>query len=82
MKLIKSQTIKMYERIKLFESKKIRSVWNDDEEKWYFSVQDVVEILTDSADIKQYIKKLKAATHNCLPLGYNLYPGWNDRSRR
>lgn len=46
--------------IKLFESKKIRSAWNDDEEKWYFSVQDVVEILTDSADIKQYIKKLKS----------------------
>jgi hypothetical protein len=46
--------------IKLFESKKIRSAWNDEEEKWYFSVQDVVEILTDSADIKQYIKKLKS----------------------
>lgn len=46
--------------IKLFESKKIRSAWNDDEEKWYFSVQDVVAILTDSADIKQYIKKLKS----------------------
>ncbi len=46
--------------IRLFESKKIRSAWNDDEEKWYFSVQDVVEILTDSADIKQYIKKLKS----------------------
>jgi BRO family, N-terminal domain len=46
--------------IKLFESKKIRSVWNEDEEKWYFSVQDVVEILTDSADIKQYIKKLRS----------------------
>ncbi len=46
--------------IKLFESKKIRSAWNDGEEKWYFSVQDVVEILTDSADIKQYIKKLKS----------------------
>lgn len=46
--------------IKLFESQKIRSAWNEDEEKWYFSVQDVVEILTDSADIKQYIKKLKS----------------------
>ncbi len=45
--------------IKLFESKKIRSAWNVDEEKWYFSVQDVVEVLTDSADIKQYIKKLR-----------------------
>ena len=46
--------------IKLFESKKIRSSWNEDEEKWYFSVQDVVEVLTDSADIKQYIKRLKS----------------------
>ena len=43
----------------MFESKKIRSAWNDDEERWYFSVQDVVEVLTDSADIKQYIKKLR-----------------------
>lgn len=44
--------------IKLFESKKIRSTWNETEEKWYFSVQDVVEVLTDSADVKQYIKKM------------------------
>ena len=44
--------------IKLFESKQIRTVWNDQEQKWYFSVQDVVEILTDSADVKQYIKKM------------------------
>lgn len=32
--------------IKLFESKQIRSTWNEAEEKWYFSVQDVVEVLT------------------------------------
>lgn len=44
--------------IKLFESKKIRSVWNESEYKWYFSVQDVVEALTDSSDVKQYIKKM------------------------
>jgi len=44
--------------IKLFESKKIRSVWNEAEGKWYFSVQDVVEVLTDSADVKQYIKRM------------------------
>jgi DNA-damage-inducible protein D len=44
--------------IKLFENKQIRSVWNEKNQKWYFSVQDVVEILTDSADVKQYIKKL------------------------
>lgn len=43
--------------IKLFESKQIRSIWNEKDQKWYFSVQDVVEVLTDSADVKQYIKK-------------------------
>ncbi|MEA4976670.1 MAG: BRO family protein [Paludibacter sp.] len=44
--------------IKLFESKQIRSVWNEQEEKWYFSVQDVISILTESSDIKQYIKRM------------------------
>ncbi len=44
--------------IKLFESKKIRSIWNEKESKWYFSVQDVVEALTDSSDVKQYLKKM------------------------
>jgi hypothetical protein len=44
--------------IKLFESKQIRSVWNEAEGKWYFSVQDVVGILTESTDVKQYIKKM------------------------
>ena len=46
-------------QIKLFESKQIRSVWNEAEEKWYFSVQDVIEVLTDSTDPKQYIKKMR-----------------------
>lgn len=44
--------------IKLFESKQIRSVWNEADGKWYFSVQDVVEVLTDSTDVKQYIKRM------------------------
>ncbi len=44
--------------IKLFESQQIRSVWNEQEQKWYFAVQDVVEVLTESADVKQYIKKM------------------------
>ena len=46
--------------IKLFQDKKIRSVWNDDEEHWYFSVYDVVEALTDSNDPKQYIKRMRS----------------------
>lgn len=45
--------------IKLFQDKKIRSVWNEEEEQWYFSVVDVVEALTDSSDPKQYIKKMR-----------------------
>ena len=45
--------------IKLFESQQIRTVWNELEQKWYFSVQDVVAVLTDSADVKQYIKKMR-----------------------
>jgi prophage antirepressor-like protein len=44
--------------IKLFESKNIRSVWNEVEEKWYFSVHDIVLVLTDSADVKQYVKRI------------------------
>jgi DNA-damage-inducible protein D len=44
--------------IKLFESKQIRSVWNESDQKWYFSVQDVIEVLTDSSDVKQYIKRM------------------------
>lgn len=43
----------------LFEEKQIRRVWNVQEKKWYFSVQDVIEILTESSDIKQYVKRLK-----------------------
>jgi hypothetical protein len=46
--------------IKLFESKKIRSVWDDDEEKWYFSIIDVVEILTGTDRPRKYWSDLKA----------------------
>jgi hypothetical protein len=44
--------------IKLFESRQIRTVWNEADQKWYFSVQDVVQLLTDTADVKDYIKKM------------------------
>lgn len=45
--------------IKLFESKQIRSVWNEEDQKWYFVVEDVVAVLTDSNDPKQYIKRMR-----------------------
>lgn len=46
-------------KIKLFESKQIRTVWNEADEKWYFVVEDVVSVLTDSKDSKQYIKRMR-----------------------
>ena len=45
--------------IKLFESKQIRSVWNEQEQKWYFVVEDVIAVLTDSNDPKQYLKRMR-----------------------
>jgi len=45
--------------IKLFESKRIRTHWDETEEKWYFSVVDVVEALTESINPTDYLKKLR-----------------------
>lgn len=45
--------------IKLFQDKKIRSSWSDEEEQWYFSVVDVVEALTDSVNPTDYLKKIR-----------------------
>lgn len=45
--------------IKLFETKQVRSVWNVDEEKWYFSIVDVIGILTDSPNPNNYWKVMK-----------------------
>ena len=46
--------------IQLFEGKRVRIVWDAEQEKYYFSVVDIVQVLTDSADTKQYIKKMRA----------------------
>ena len=45
--------------IKLFEEKKVRTVWDDEEEKWYFSIVDVCDVLTESKDATAYWRKLK-----------------------
>ncbi|MFZ1720010.1 MAG: hypothetical protein WAU28_01505 [Candidatus Moraniibacteriota bacterium] len=42
----------------IFEEREVRRSWHDNQ--WYFSVADVVRVLTDSADVKQYIKKIRA----------------------
>lgn len=43
--------------LQLFNERKVRTVWDSDSEQWHFSIVDVVAVLTDSADPKQYIKK-------------------------
>ena len=47
------------EALQLFEQKKVRTVWDDQEEKWYFSIVDVCDVLTDSKDATAYWRKLK-----------------------
>jgi hypothetical protein len=47
------------ESLRLFEKKNVRTVWDDEEEKWYFSIVDVVAVLTDSIDPTAYWRKLK-----------------------
>ena len=49
----------MENKIKIFENKQVRTAWNADEEEWYFSVVDVVAVLTDSAGPNNYWKVLK-----------------------
>ncbi len=49
----------MKNKIHLFEEKKVRTVWDDDTEEWYFSVIDVVEVLTDTDRPRKYWNDLK-----------------------
>ena len=45
--------------IRLFESKQIRTIWNEADQKWYFVVADVVQVLTDTPNPTDYIKKMR-----------------------
>ena len=49
----------MKNKIQLFEEKKVRSAWNDETEEWYFSILDVVGVLTDSPNPRKYWSVLK-----------------------
>ena len=59
MKEVETQMEKQNTQIKLFEEKQVRTIWNADEEEWYFSVVDVVAVLTESRDANAYWRKLK-----------------------
>jgi prophage antirepressor-like protein len=47
------------EKIRLFDNQKVRTIWVEEEEEWYFSVKDVVTILTETANAKDYISKMR-----------------------
>ncbi|MEI6433589.1 MAG: hypothetical protein WCP32_02010 [Bacteroidota bacterium] len=57
--------------IKLFESKQIRTVWNGTDEKWYFVVADVIQVLTDTPNPSDYIKKMRKRDEE-------LFKGWGQ----
>ena len=54
-----AEVIHMDNKIHIFEDKSIRTAWNAETEEWYFSVVDVVSVLTDSVDGRKYWNKLK-----------------------
>lgn len=51
------------EHIKIFQERKIRSIWNEEEDQWYFSVVDVVDVLTGSVNPRDYWFKMKKRVH-------------------
>ncbi|MBQ6573407.1 MAG: Bro-N domain-containing protein [Bacteroidales bacterium] len=59
------------ESIKIFEEKRIRTLWDEEQEKWYFSVVDVVQVLTGSVNPTDYLKKMRKRDPE-------LYKGWGQ----
>ena len=47
------------ESLQFFETKKVRTIWDDEQDKWYFAIVDVVAVLTDSINPQSYWRKLK-----------------------
>ena len=47
------------EKIQLYEDQKVRTIWIESEEKWYFSIKDVVLVLADAKDPKDYLSKMR-----------------------
>ena len=73
--------------IKLFQDRKIRSVWDETEQQWYFSVVDVVAALTDSVNPTDYLKKMRKRDASLAAyLGTNCpqvaMPTQNGKNRR
>ena len=52
------------QEIQIFENKKVRTAWDSETEQWYFSIVDIVAILTESVDPQAYWRKLKQRLKN------------------
>ena len=59
----------MENKIKLFNDKKIRTHWDEEQDKWYFSIVDIVSVLTDSVDAGVYWRKQNHLKFGWLRLG-------------
>ena len=73
--------------IQLFEDRKIRTAWDEEKEEWYFSVVDVVAVLSDSANPTDYLKKMRKRDEQLASyLGTNCpqvaMPTQNGKNRR
>ena len=74
------------ESIRLFEERKVRAIWDDEQEEWYFSIVDVISILTDSPNPRKYWSVLKTRlkregselTTNCSQLKMQAADGQKD----
>ena len=66
------------ELVKIFEERKVRSVWDDEQEKWYFSVVDVVGILTDQPDLEHSRNYWKVLKHRLKKEGAELVTNCNQ----
>lgn len=51
--------MKHKDTIQLFENKSVRTIWDEDQEKWFISIIDVIQILTESIDPNAYWRKMK-----------------------
>lgn len=47
------------QELQIFDNNNIRSYWDEEKEQWFFCINDVIQALTDSRDVKQYIKRLR-----------------------
>ena len=56
-------TDELQNKVQIFGGSRIRSVWDADEEKWYFSIVDVIKVLTDSSNPRDYWFKMKKRVH-------------------